>query len=101
TILGNILFPASLRGFWFVGLAAVLVAVFLSALLLRQAVLRPLVWLPCLVLSITVGGFAIWAQLPPPATTTPLNEQPPAMVVNEQQPISNTMISCGPHCKFD
>jgi hypothetical protein len=100
-ILGNILFPISLRGLWGIGLAAILVGLFFSALLVRQTRLRPWVWLPCLALSSAVGGFPMWAQRPAPASTTPFNEEPPGVAVSDQRPIGEAMIPCGPNCQFD
>jgi hypothetical protein len=76
TIAGSVLFPASLRGFWAIGLFLILAGAYCSGMLVRGERPKVLLWLPSAALAIAVGLFTMVAQIPATASTNPLNELP-------------------------
>jgi hypothetical protein len=78
-IFGRVIFPISLRRIWVMALfigGAGLVCFFG---LVRGEARAYRSWLASAAAAIFVGWFAIWAQIAPPASTAPINAQPPNM----------------------
>ncbi len=77
-VAGRLLFPVSLRGFWALGLVISLCG-FALCLLFNRGVPRLRSDIVLVPLCVLAGAFSVWAQLPPPSSTQPLNIAPPTV----------------------
>lgn len=85
SLTAHVVFPLSLRGFWVVGLLAAILGAGYVALVVPCDRRTVRIWLPLSIPSVFVGIFVVWAQLPPPPSTRPMNEfAPRASPVGEQ-----------------
>jgi hypothetical protein len=91
-IAGRVVFPASLRGIWLVALTIAVVGYVCFWKLISG---EPPAYRQC-VMSATAGAivglFAIWAQIPPAASTEPMNAQPPQSIAQKRKPLSASIL---------
>lgn len=85
---GRLLFPASLRGFWLVGLVAALSA---AVGPLRHKRLPAHVWLSVSIVCAFLGAFVVWAQVPPSPATNPMGIEPVDPDGGQEQALSPPM----------
>lgn len=77
SLAGRMLFPISSRGFWLLGMLFALAQFTLVGFKLREQETRLIGLAFPALLGVLAGIFSIYAQLPPPASTKPLNLSPP------------------------
>jgi hypothetical protein len=100
-IAGRIIFPISLRGIWTMALM-IGVAGFVCFLgLIRGEPRSYRIWLFSAAAAVFVGWFAIWAQIPLPASTAPINAQPSQMAMQGDGQPPQSVVHIGSACEFD
>jgi hypothetical protein len=100
-IFGRIIFPISLRGTWAM---AVIIGgaglVCFSGLVRRERRSYP-IWLFSAAAAMFVGWFATWAQIPPLASTAPINARPPEITTQASKKPPDSIVQIGPDNGFD
>jgi hypothetical protein len=100
-ISGRVIFPISLRGIWVI--AAVIGGAGLICFvgLVRGESRSYRIWLFSTAAAVFVGLLAIWAQIPPPASTAPINAPPSQMTRQGVRQPPQSIVHVGPGCEFD
>jgi hypothetical protein len=100
-IAGRIIFPISLRGIWMMALIIGAAGFVCFLGLIRGEPRSHRIWLVSAAVAIFIGWFAVWAQIPPPASTAPINAQPPQMTRHGVRQPPQSIVQIGPGCEFD
>lgn len=79
SLAGRVLFPASSRGFWQLGVVLALIQFALVRLVARGHQPKPIGLVFSVLLGLLAGAYSVYAQIPPSASTRPIN-QPPAQI---------------------
>jgi hypothetical protein len=98
---GRIIFPVSLRGIWVMALLIGGAGLVCFQRLVRGESRSYGIWLFSAVAATFVGCFAIWAQLPLPASTAPINAQPPKLTIQGVRQPPESTLHLGAGYEFD
>jgi hypothetical protein len=100
-IAGRLVFPISLRGIWVLALVIGGTGIMCFLWLVRGESLCDRSWLFSATAAAVVGWFAVWAQIPTPASTTPINADPPQMTSQGLRQSPQPIVQISPDYQFD
>jgi hypothetical protein len=100
-IAGRIIFPISLRLIWVMAAAISVAGLACFFGLVRGEPRTYRIWLLSAAAAMFFGGFAIWAQIPPSASTRPINAQPPQLTQQGVSQPPQSLVKISPNHEFD